>query len=71
MWDLDKKLQNVLPFEDYFKQGLYTFDVGQNDLDGAFSSKSEDQVVALIPSIMTEFEAGIQVLSVMFPTSES
>ncbi|XP_008235068.1 PREDICTED: GDSL esterase/lipase At1g54790-like [Prunus mume] len=58
----DKKLQNVLPFEDNFKQGLYTFDVGQNDLDGAFSLKSEDQVVALIPSIMTEFETGIQKL---------
>ncbi|BBH10325.1 GDSL-like Lipase/Acylhydrolase superfamily protein [Prunus dulcis] len=50
----DKKLQNVLPFEDYFKQGLYTFDVGHNDLDGAFSLKSEDQVVAFIPSIMTD-----------------
>ncbi|KAK4841414.1 hypothetical protein QYF36_003996 [Acer negundo] len=39
----DKELENYLPSADYFKQGLYMFDVGQNDLDGAFYSKSEAQ----------------------------
>lgn len=66
MCDLDKKLQPVLPYEDYFKQGLYTFDVGQNDLDGAFSSKSEDQVVASIPAILTELETGFEVIGHLF-----
>lgn len=66
MWDLDKGLQPVLPFEDYFQQGLYTFDVGQNDLDGAFYSKSQDRVVASIPAILTEFETGIKVIRYLF-----
>ncbi|RVW54900.1 GDSL esterase/lipase [Vitis vinifera] len=56
----DKKLQKILPLEDYFRDGLYGFDVGQNDLDGAFYSKSEDQVAAFIPTILSEFEAGVE-----------
>ncbi|PON52867.1 Lipase [Trema orientale] len=56
----DSRLRRVLPSESYFRQGLYTFDVGQNDLDGAFYSKSEDQVVALIPSLLSEFETGLK-----------
>ncbi|GAY40760.1 hypothetical protein CUMW_054400 [Citrus unshiu] len=56
----DKKLEKYLPSEDYFKQGLYMLDVGQNDLDGAFNSKTEDQVMAFIPTILSQFEAGIQ-----------
>ncbi|KAJ4968357.1 hypothetical protein NE237_015058 [Protea cynaroides] len=57
-----KRFDRFLPQEDYFKEGLYMFDMGQNDLDGAFSSSSEDQVFALIPSIVSEFEAGIKKL---------
>lgn len=41
--------------------------MGQNDLDGAFYSKSEDQVVASIPAILTEFETGIKVIRYLFP----
>ena len=37
------------------------FDVGQNDLAGAFYSKSLDQILASIPAILVEFETGIQV----------
>ncbi|XP_077243512.1 GDSL-like Lipase/Acylhydrolase superfamily protein isoform X2 [Tasmannia lanceolata] len=40
---LGGKIDRILPREDYFKQGLYMFDIGQNDLAGAFYSKSEDQ----------------------------
>lgn len=58
---LDKKLEKYLPPQDYFEQGLYMLDVGQNDLDGAFNSKSEDQVIAFIPTILSQFESGIQV----------
>ncbi|GMY16598.1 GDSL esterase/lipase At1g54790-like [Fagus crenata] len=58
----EKKLQEYLPSEKSFQQALYMFDVGQNDLDGAFYSKSEDQVFALIPIILTEFETGIKKL---------
>ncbi|KAJ4727533.1 GDSL esterase/lipase [Melia azedarach] len=58
----DKKLEKYLPPQDYFEQGLYMLDVGQNDLDGAFNSKSEDQVIAFIPTILSQFESGIQKL---------
>lgn len=59
---LDKRLKKSLPSESDFKQGLYMFDVGQNDLDDAFNSRSEDQVVALIPGIISEFESGLKVI---------
>ncbi|KAK2649196.1 hypothetical protein Ddye_016685 [Dipteronia dyeriana] len=57
----DKELDNYLPSADYFKQGLYIFDVGQNGLGGAFDSKSEAQVLAFVPTIFSQFETGIQV----------
>ncbi|MBA0783260.1 hypothetical protein Gotri_001007 [Gossypium trilobum] len=57
-----KKLHKYLPDEDYFQNGLYIFDIGQNDLAGAFYSKTFDQILALIPSILTEFETGIKTL---------
>ncbi|KAL5561628.1 hypothetical protein UlMin_031375 [Ulmus minor] len=56
----DKRLQKILPSDDNFKQGLYMFDVGQNDLDGAFYSKAEDQVIALVPNYLSELENGIK-----------
>lgn len=37
------------------------FDIGQNDIAGAFYSKSFDQIVASIPLVLAEFEAGIKV----------
>ncbi|CAN0890177.1 GDSL esterase/lipase At1g54790 [Linum grandiflorum] len=55
-------LRKYLPEEDSFHDGLYTFDVGQNDLYVAFFSKTEDQVIASIPGILSEFETGIQKL---------
>ncbi|CAK9151026.1 unnamed protein product [Ilex paraguariensis] len=58
----DKKLRKFLPSEDSFRQGLYMFDIGQNDLDAALYSKSEDQVTALIPTILAELEIGIKTL---------
>ncbi|XP_041016980.1 GDSL esterase/lipase At1g54790-like [Juglans microcarpa x Juglans regia] len=56
----DKKLEKYLPSKQSFRQALYMFDVGQNDLDGAFYSKSEDQVLALIQILLTELETGIE-----------
>nr|XP_023913240.1 GDSL esterase/lipase At1g54790-like isoform X1 [Quercus suber]POF09544.1 isoform 2 of gdsl esterase/lipase [Quercus suber] len=59
---IGKKLVKYLPEEDYFEKGLYMFDIGQNDLAGAFYSKSLDQILASIPAILVEFETGIQKL---------
>ncbi|KAI3875661.1 hypothetical protein MKW92_046489 [Papaver armeniacum] len=55
-----KKLDKYLPAKDFFQNGLYMFDIGQNDLAGGFYSKTEDQVIASIPNILAEFETGIQ-----------
>ncbi|KAF5196637.1 GDSL esterase/lipase [Thalictrum thalictroides] len=60
--DEGTKATKFLPQKEYFALGLYAIDIGQNDLDGAFSIKSEEQVVALIPTILSELEAGIQKL---------
>uniref|UniRef100_A0A5B7B2Z9 Putative GDSL-motif lipase/hydrolase family protein n=1 Tax=Davidia involucrata TaxID=16924 RepID=A0A5B7B2Z9_DAVIN len=57
-----KKFDKYLPTEDYFQKGLYMFDIGQNDIAGAFYSKSLDQILASIPTILLEFEAGIKKL---------
>ncbi|KAK3200347.1 hypothetical protein Dsin_023762 [Dipteronia sinensis] len=57
-----KKLDKYLPAEDYFQKGLYMFDIGQNDLAGAFYSKTFDQIVASIPTILLEFENGLKKL---------
>ncbi|KAF9622480.1 hypothetical protein IFM89_031884 [Coptis chinensis] len=55
-----KKLIKYIPTKEFFVQGLYMFDIGQNDLAGAFYSKTEDQVLASIPTILLEFETGIK-----------
>ncbi|XP_058768745.1 GDSL esterase/lipase At1g54790-like isoform X1 [Vicia villosa] len=51
---------NFLQAEDYFQKGLYMFDIGQNDIGGAFNSKDLDQILYLIPTILLEFENGIK-----------
>lgn len=39
------------------------FDIGQNDLAGGFYSKTLDQILASIPTILVEFEDGVKVNS--------
>nr|GLL37241.1 GDSL esterase/lipase At1g54790 [Ipomoea trifida] len=57
-----KKHDKYVPDEDFFQKGLYMFDIGQNDLAGAFYSKTLDQILASIPTILSEFESGIKEL---------
>ncbi|KAK8555370.1 hypothetical protein V6N13_045903 [Hibiscus sabdariffa] len=60
----DKELEKYLPAEDYFKKALYTFDIGQNDLDGAlYSSASEKQVLDLVSKLMSDLNYGMKVPS--------
>lgn len=56
-----RRFNKYIPDEDYFSKGLYMFDIGQNDIAGAFYSKSFDQIVASIPLVLAEFETGIKV----------
>lgn len=58
---LDEELERYLPSEYYFKNGLYMFDIGQNDLAGAFYTKTLDQVLGLVPTILDIFQDGIEV----------
>ncbi|XP_022150739.1 GDSL esterase/lipase At1g54790-like [Momordica charantia] len=55
-----KKFDKYLPAEDDFKKGLYMFNIGQNDLNRAFYNQTLDQVIPFIPSILAEFETGVQ-----------
>ncbi|XP_020275349.1 GDSL esterase/lipase At1g54790-like [Asparagus officinalis] len=57
-----KKFKKYVPHSDFFSKGLYMFDIGQNDLAGAFYSQSEDQVLASSPTILSEFETGLKKL---------
>ncbi|KAM0954256.1 putative alpha-L-fucosidase [Dioscorea sansibarensis] len=56
------KFEKYIPQLYSFNQGLYMFDMGQNDLAGSFYSETDDQVVASIPIILLEFETGIRKL---------
>lgn len=47
------------------------FDIGQNDLAGPFYSKSLDQILALIPTILVEFENGFKVHFILMTACSS
>ncbi|XP_010553741.1 PREDICTED: GDSL esterase/lipase At1g54790 isoform X2 [Tarenaya hassleriana] len=55
-----RKYEKYVPAEDYFGKGLYMIDIGQNDIAGAFYSKTLDQLIASFPSILEEFESGLK-----------
>ncbi|KAM3378214.1 GDSL esterase/lipase [Capsicum galapagoense] len=55
-----RKYDKYIPAQDFFQKGLYTFDICQNDLAGGFYSKTLDQILASIPTILTEFEDGLK-----------
>ncbi|CAN1271469.1 GDSL esterase/lipase At1g54790 [Linum perenne] len=55
--------KKIFHFKDYFYDGLYMFDIGQNDLHLAFiANATEDQVIASIPKLISEFKTGIEKL---------
>ncbi|XXG49737.1 hypothetical protein AAC387_Pa02g3830 [Persea americana] len=48
--------KGLLPKEEYFSEGLYTFDIGQNDLtSGFFGGMTADEVKAAVPDILNQF----------------
>ncbi|XVE74939.1 hypothetical protein DITRI_Ditri12bG0058800 [Diplodiscus trichospermus] len=52
---VNSNINSKLPRPEYFSQALYTFDIGQNDLDAAFKSMTEKQVLESIPRIINQF----------------
>ncbi|KAH0728417.1 hypothetical protein KY290_002563 [Solanum tuberosum] len=55
-----RKYDKYVPAQDFFQKGLYMFDIGQNDLAGGFYSKTLDQILASIPTILSGFEDGVK-----------
>ncbi|KAK4477513.1 hypothetical protein RD792_016740 [Penstemon davidsonii] len=65
-----RKSDKYIPDQDYFGKALYIFDIGQNDILGGFYFNTSDQIIAGIPLILSEFEDGIEIIS-MFGTNSS
>ncbi|XP_031280630.1 GDSL esterase/lipase At1g09390-like isoform X1 [Pistacia vera] len=55
---ISKGYKNMVSEED-FKKALYIFDIGQNDLAGAFGYLSYEQVLEKIPSFIAEIKFAI------------
>ncbi|KAK9945800.1 hypothetical protein M0R45_011299 [Rubus argutus] len=52
---------SLMPKEDYFSKALYTFDIGQNDLnEGFFSNVTIQEFNASVPDIITGFSTNIK-----------
>ncbi|KAI3720354.1 hypothetical protein L6452_21270 [Arctium lappa] len=57
----DGVFKELLPKTEAFSQGLYTFDIGQNDLTGGlFLNLSIDQVKASVPDILGQFKTVVK-----------
>ncbi|KAL8133690.1 esterase-like [Apium graveolens] len=57
------KFRSLMPKEDSFAKGLYTFDIGQNDLTQAlFMNTSIDDIKKMLPDLLNDFTAPIKVL---------
>ena len=51
-----------MPEEEYFEEGLYTIDIGHNDLaEGLYSNMSVEQVNATVPDIIRNISAHVKV----------
>lgn len=54
--------KELLPKADYFSKGLYTIDIGQNDLTAAlFLNMTTEEVKGVVPDIIKKFIIVIQV----------
>ena len=56
--------KKILPAAETFSEGLYTFDIGQNDLTaGLFLNMSTDEVKAFVPDAIDQFKIIVKVCS--------
>lgn len=52
----------LMPKEEHFRNALYTFDIGQNDLEaGLLLNKSFEEVKASVPDILNRLSVNIKV----------
>lgn len=54
-------MKDRLPQSEDYSQALYTFDIGQNDLNAGIAYMQEDEVKTYIPTIINEFASAIEV----------
>ena len=59
-------LQNILPRPRDFSKALYTFDIGQNDLNYGFQYTNETQVLASIPGLIAKFSQAVSIKSTAY-----
>lgn len=55
--------EQLMPKAEAFSRGLYTFDIGQNDLTaGLFMNMSVAQVKAIVPDVLDQFKKVVKVI---------
>ncbi|KAK1386838.1 Alpha-fucosidase 1 [Heracleum sosnowskyi] len=61
------KFRSLMPRNESFAKGLYTFDIGQNDLaQGLFTNTSIDDIKKSLPALITSFTATLKNLYDLF-----
>ena len=56
------KFAKLMPKEEYFREALYTFDIGHNDIGaGIFNNMSIEEVKASVPDIVNTFSIYVKV----------
>ncbi|GLT36648.1 hypothetical protein SLA2020_110120 [Shorea laevis] len=56
---VNSNIRSELPRPEDFTKALYTFDIGQNDLDAAFNLMTEEQVLASVPGLIDQFALAV------------
>ncbi|GLU21707.1 hypothetical protein SLE2022_378320 [Rubroshorea leprosula] len=56
---VNSNIRSELPRPEDFTKALYTFDIGQNDLDAAFNLMTEEQVLASVPGLIDQFAQAV------------
>nr|XP_043616532.1 GDSL esterase/lipase At5g14450-like [Erigeron canadensis] len=59
---ITNELKNRLPWSMDYTRALYTFDIGQNDLQAWIISKKQEQLKTYIPTIINEFASVLEKL---------
>ncbi|XP_022776178.1 GDSL esterase/lipase At5g14450-like [Durio zibethinus] len=57
---VNSNIKSKLPKPEDFSQALYTFDIGQNDLDAAFKSMTVKQVAELVPGTINQLAQAVK-----------
>lgn len=62
---MNSNIKSKLPRPEDLSQALYTFDIGQNDLDGAFKSMTQKQAIESVPGIINQFAQAVKVTKML------